>query len=265
MFIMSNTTVNGTQDTDSGTDLSSVLPSPLENYIWITGIILSSLCLVLQIVLFVIRPRIRKMDQKVLTQLTVARLMNTILEFLVGNYLFNIYTLDVIFALYMQTDVVLICWMFVYTKNLYEKVVLVFVLQKWNFILLSVLIWTVVSIPLGVLCPVFLSCFPDHFTTFYAVYTWLKFIVLSLNILFFCRIFYVIVNKSKNSNRNFTEIIRTCVISFILVCITSLQVFVNDIFSYIDAVKTNAFCLINSYQAIAVTIIFLILARNNAN
>lgn len=256
-----DTMANETQDnsTDVFDDISDE-PSEVEKYIWLTGIALSTLCLILQLVLFKIRPQLRKMDQKILTQLTVARLLNSILEYLMTCGVFNLYTRDVTFALYLQTDIVLVCWMFVYTKNLYDKVVLVFALQKWNFVILSVLIW-ILTIPLGVLCPVFLML--GYFTEFYQAYSLLKFAILTVNVLFFCRIFYVIINRSKNSNRNFTEILKTCIISFILVCLTSLQVFVNDILSFLEVnITTNAFCVINSFQAIAATIIFLILARN---
>lgn len=240
-------------------------PEPASNpavlYIWIIGLAISTICLLLQLVLFKIRPKIRKMDQKILTQLTVARLLNSVFELLMSHNLMNEYTLDLTFALYIQTDAAMICWMFVYTKSLYDKVVLVFALQKLNFILMSALIW-ILTIPIGVMCPVFLNL--EKFIEFYHVYAWFKFVVLTVNILFFGRIFYVIMTRNKNSSRNFTEIIKTCVISFILVCLTSLQVFINDILSYfeIDA-ATDSFCVLNSFQPVAATIIFLILAKNN--
>ena len=260
---MSNVTVNETMFKGTGAHDPGGLPREVVNYIWITGIILSSLCLMLQVILFITKPKIRKIDQKMLTQLTVARLMNTILEMMLINFIFNKYTKDLTFALYTQTDAVLICWMFVYTKNLYEKLVLVFVLRKWNFTVLSLMIW-ILTIPVGLLCTLFLSLFVEYFGVFYKVYAWIKFITLTFNVLFFVRIFYVIVT-SRHSERNFSEIIKTCVISFLLVCITSLQVFINDSLSYLDVSKSfrNALCIINSYQVLAVTIIFLILTKNN--
>lgn len=261
IYTMSNETKT---NFTSNVDLHFLEQNVVASSIWISGIVLSTICLILQLVLFKILPRIRKIDQKILTQLTVARLLNTLLEFIMSHMLFNLYTRDIIFALYLQTDAVLVCWMFIYTKNLYDKVVLVFALQKWNFVHLSLLIW-LLTIPIGVLCPVFLIL--EYFTEYYKVYAWLKFIILTVNVLFFCKIFYVIITRSKKSNRNFTDIIKTCVISFILVCITSIQVFVTDILSYLEASDnvTDPFCIINSFQVLAVTIIFLILAKNSGN
>ncbi|PZC82210.1 hypothetical protein B5X24_HaOG211018 [Helicoverpa armigera] len=133
---------NSTEDVDIKQAEHYPPPSDIENAIWSIGIGLSVQCLILQLALFVRLPRVRKMDQKILTQLTAARLINNIMEFLIANLLLNQYTLDVTYALYMQTDLAMVCWMFVYTRHLYDKVVLVFTLQKWNFIVLSVLIWT---------------------------------------------------------------------------------------------------------------------------
>lgn len=226
----------------------------------IVGIAISSLCLILQLVLYKIRPKIRKLDQKILTQLTVARLINSIMELLMTDQYFNDYTKDLVFALYFHTDAALISWMFVFTKNLYEKVVLVFVLKKISFLILSLLVWIIV-IPIGVLCPV--SLVVDFFLDYYKVYSWLKFIVLTMNLLFFGKIFYVIATRNQKTNRNMKDIVKTCIISFVLVCMTSLQVFINDILSYLEMTTlSNIFCLINNYQVIPATVIFLILSKN---
>uniref|UniRef100_A0A2H1WAB5 SFRICE_023168 n=1 Tax=Spodoptera frugiperda TaxID=7108 RepID=A0A2H1WAB5_SPOFR len=217
----------------------------------IVGIAISSLCLILQLVLYKIRPKIRKLDQKILTQLTVARLINSIMEMLMTDQYFNDYTKDLVFALYFHTDAALISWMFVFTKNLYEKVVLVFVLKKISFLILSLLVWIIV-IPIGVLCPV--SLVVDFFLDYYKVYSWLKFIVLTMNLLFFGKIFYVIATRNQKTNRNMKDIVKTCIISFVLVCMTSLQVFINDILSYLEMTTlSNIFCLINNYQVIPAT------------
>ncbi|CAH0625259.1 unnamed protein product [Chrysodeixis includens] len=230
-------------------------------YVWLFGIVVSSLCFITQAVLLYLRPKIRKLDQKILTHLAAARLMNTILEYVMSHLLFNYYTKDLTFALYLQTDIVLVCWMFIYTKNLYDKVVLVFALQQRNFLLLSILIW-VLTIPIGVLMPVFIQI--NVFDEAYRAYAWLKFLVLAVNLLLYGKIFYVIITRNRNSNRNFTDIIKTCVISLILVCITSLQVFLTDILTYFESgdIVTDTFCILNSFQVVAVTIIFLILAKN---
>lgn len=236
-------------------------PSLAVEIVWLIGIAISTSCLILQIVLVIIRPKLRKLDQKILIQLTVARLLNSIMELLMTYQYFDDYTKDPTFALYLQTDAVLVSWMFVFTKNLYDKVVVVFVTYKCNFLLLSVLIWTL-TIPVGILCPVSLQ--NGFYIELYKTYAWVKFIVLTMNLLFFARIFWVIINKSNTGNRNMKNIVKTCIISFLLVILTSLQVFINDILSYLEVTAVSeAFCLINSFQVVPATVIFLILAQNS--
>ncbi|PZC82211.1 hypothetical protein B5X24_HaOG211019 [Helicoverpa armigera] len=251
---------NTSQETEAISE-SFRWPSNIENCIWIVGLGLSVQCLIIQVLLFVGLPRVRKMDQKILTQLTAARLINNIMEFLISNMIMNEYTLDVTFALYLQTDLVMICWMFVYTRHLYEKVVLVFTLHKWNFILLSVLIWTIM-IPSGVLCPITLML--GYFQQYYNLCAGLKFIVLAANIVFFCRILHVMVSRSRVCERNVSDIIKTIVITLLFVFLTILQVLVNDILSVFNVQSaTDVFFIINSYQPLVATILFVMLSMNS--
>lgn len=251
--------VNGTNLTSGDHGQPPDVKSTADFYVRIVGIAISSLCLILQLVLYIIRPKIRKLDQRILTQLTVARLINSIMELMMTYRYFNDYTKDPGFALYFQTDAALVSWMFVFTKNLYEKVVLVFVLKKISFLKLSLLVWFL-AMPIGVLCPVSLKV--HFFHVYYNVYTWLKFIVLVMNVLFFGRIYYVIIRRP-STNKNMKNIIQTCIISFILVCLTSVQVLINDILSYLELIiVSNIFCLINNYHVVPATVIFLILAKN---
>lgn len=249
----------------------SILDDPPWNYIWFLGSILSALCLIMQIVLYIKRPTLRKSDPMMLTQLTVARLINSVLELLITRSLINLYTRDLMFAMFIQTDAASVCWTVVYTTKLYEEFVQVFVNKKCNFCVLSVLIWTVITIPLGVLCPVFLYC--GHFIEYYNVYIILKLIVLTINVLFFFRIVFVIITKSYNSNRNFSAHIKTCAITFVLICIAGLQqlslLIISDFliqFSFdvnVSDKLLDSVLIINSYQTITITIIFLILAKNS--
>lgn len=242
------------------------IKNPLEvTCLWIIGLVISALCVVLQFVLYVIRPEIRKLDQKILTQLTIARLSNTLFEYLLVNLYSSLDTSGLIFACYQYTDTVLVCWMFVYAKNIYNKLVSVFVLE-WNFIKQSLVIW-ICAIPVGALCPTFMEM--KFYTEYYQSYVWVKLLVLLVNLTFFFRILLIVIHKSYKGNvsRNVVDILKTCIISFILVCITSLQallqVVLTDVMTYFK--EGSVFFVLNSFQAVADTIIFLILAKNCVN
>lgn len=231
---------------------------------WLIGFSVSVLCVLIQLFLYVILASSRKLDQKILTQLTVARLGNVIVEyFVMGGTSDDPKIRDTVFALYIQTDAALIFWMFVFTKNLYDKVVLVFSLKKISFVLVSVSIW-LLTLPIGLLCPLLLSIHDGRgFNTFYFVYGIVKFIILSMNLLFFCRIFWVAI--SRRPERDFKGLLRTCVVSFILVSITSLQVLLTDLTTFFakdhEALLSFAFGVVNSYQVLPITIIFVILSK----
>lgn len=231
--------------------------------VWFTGFGVSLQCLVIQLFLYAVLPSSRKLDQKILTQLTIARLGNIIFEYLVlVGHTYDPNVRDAIFALYMQTDAALICWMFVFTKNLYEKVILVFSLKKISFALVSVSIW-LLTLPVGILCPLFLNKRDSNeFDIFYEVYAIVKFVILCMNLLFFCRIFYVAI--SRRNDRDLSGLLRTCLVSFNLVCITSLQVLITDLTSFFSenlVMLNQAFSIINSFQVFPITVIFVILSK----
>lgn len=231
---------------------------------WLIGTALSVQCLLIQFFLYAVLPSSRKLDQKILTQLTLARLANVILEYFVMNGSSTDTKIrDALFALYFQTDAALVCWMFVFTKNLYDKVILVFALKKISFVLVSVSIW-LLTLPVGLLCPLFLNVDSDkNFDTFYFVYSIVKFIILFLNLIFFCRIFWVAI--SRRTDRDLKGLLRTCAVSFILVCITSLQVLLTDLTAFFAdenmEMLNYAFSVLNSYQVLPITVIFVILSK----
>uniref|UniRef100_A0A2H1VJM4 SFRICE_033466 n=1 Tax=Spodoptera frugiperda TaxID=7108 RepID=A0A2H1VJM4_SPOFR len=236
------------------------LESTIELYVRIVGIAFSSLCLILQLVLYKIRPKIRKLDQKILTQLTVARLIHSMMELLITYKYFDDYTRHLVFALHLQTDAVLISWMFVFTKNLYEKVVLVFVIKNIRFLKLSLLVWFL-AVPVGVIHTV--SLVKGFFVHYYIVYSSFKFIVLVINLLYFGRIFYVIRNNTKLKIK---AIIKASIIFFLLLCVTSIFVFIQIILEMLfgfEVYRTlnRIINCINIYQVVPATIIFLILTK----
>lgn len=238
---------------------------------WFTGMGLSLLCVFIQVYIYIVFPSSRKLDQKLLTQLTAARLANTILEYVAMQIPYHPIFTNISLALYTQSDAALICWMFVFTKNLYDKVVLVFPMQNTNFVIVSVAVW-ILTLPIGVLCPFFIekdrqtNLQFNYFKTFYDVYALTKFIILSFNLLFFCQIFIVAMNRRKFSDKK--GFLRICFVSFILVSITSIQVFLTDLWSYFGGnskVKLHIiFTVINSYQVLAITVLFVVLSKGTS-
>ncbi|XP_063624664.1 uncharacterized protein LOC134796397 [Cydia splendana] len=230
---------------------------------WLLGIAVSAVCLILQLLVLILIPNARKYDEKVLVQLTIARIVNTVCEFLISfenleQGLFN----DVVYGLYFQSDFALVSWMFIFTKNLYDKVVLVFVYEKIRLRIVSCLVWFL-TLPVGVLCPVLLTYYKEYWNIFYKSYSQVKFFMLLLNALIFVEIFHVACKIGVDRTKNVKHLVKTSVIAFILVCITSAQVLITDLLSYFivgheDIIYT--FCVVNSFQTFAITIIFIILA-----
>lgn len=243
---------------------------------WFLGISFSVVCLLAQMFIYIVLPLSRKLDQKILTHLTVARLLNSIIEYLILRLKTTSLPIlrDVIFAVYLQTDTALFCWMFFFTKILYFKMVQeVFAMNdKISFILVSVTIW-LGTLLIGILCPVFLNIDlhnrkngrdTKHFVMFYDVYGIVKFIILTINLLFFCRIFWVAMKMKTERDVNVKGVLKTCLVSFILVSITSLQVLLTDFSSYFlnkyEQLNLD-FKVINSFQVLAITTIFVILTK----
>lgn len=254
----------------NATNNATVSPSSLEigevfQALWLVGLAVSLLGLLSKIVLFLLIPKCRKFDEKLLFQLTLARTLNTSCEYHIMCIPFDYSTTivkDVVFGLYIQTDFVLVLWMFVFSKNLYNKVVLVFGVDRPSLVLTTALIWTV-TLPVGALCPFLLKI--GYFSMYYNVYAHLKLLITVVNALIFVKIFNVAIRRGSTASRNTKDLVKTSIVAFILLCITSLQVLVTDILSfyyYQYTMLVNLFCVVNSYQVIAISVIFVILTKS---
>ncbi|CAH2041679.1 unnamed protein product, partial [Iphiclides podalirius] len=254
---MVNDTQNATQNTSSG-ELGEVYQA-----LWLLGISVSLLGLLSKVALFVAIPKCRKFDEKLLFQLTLARTLNTGCEYHIMCVPFTSTVLkDIVFATYIQTDLVLVLWMFVFSKNLYNKVVLVFAVDKPRLALTAALIWTA-TLPFGALCPFLLKI--RCFTIYYQVYAHLKLLITLVNALIFVEIFNVAIKRGSSTGRNARDLVKSSIVAFILICITSLQVLVTDILSfyyYQYKMLVNLFCVVNSYQVVAISVIFVILTQS---
>lgn len=238
---------------------------------WLGGITTSSVCLLIQILLYVVVPSSRKLDQMILTQLTIARMGKDIDNFVMMALQINdleVLCAHVTLGLNLLTDAAITFWMFIFTKNLYDKVIQVFTLRETNFVVLSVCVW-LLTVPIGIVCPVFLSFNFRYCNIFYIAFVVIKFIILSINFMFFCRIFWVIINLK--TDRDLKRLIKTCVVSLILLLITSLQAIVEvmfvDVSTYFFVLIKykdlgHTFKIINSYQVLAITAIFIVLSRD---
>lgn len=256
--------INLNPDTVNNCTMSELVTIEITIF-WLIGITITAICLILQLVLFSLIPSCRKLDLKILTQITIARLINTAFEFIImKDLVYSTWTLFASNLLYSHSDCALVCWMFLFSKNLYDKVVQVFTTKKMTFALKSVIVW-LITLPVGVLFPIFtfngmFSNDYSYLSILYKSYAILKFVILIVNLLFFCRIFYVAITRRISGNNQ--GVMRTCVISFILVSISSLQVLLTDFLSYFGHhLVTIVFSVVNSYQVLLVMVIFVNLVR----
>lgn len=239
---------------------------------WLIGIGVSFVGLLVQLGLFVVVPNSRKFDEIILCQMAIARTLYTVCEYNIMFYFqyYGYIVKNAIFVLYFHSDVVLLCFMFIFSKNLYNKVVVVFPLQSYNLMVTTVVVWTVPLI-VSLLCPFLINIHDEYFQIFYNVYAHVKFFTCILNALVFIEIIRVAFSRSATNNtRNVRDFLKTSLIAFVLVSVTSLQLLITDIISYyykqiLSQLLVLIFCVINSYQVVALTGILFVLVRSKMN
>ncbi|OWR48358.1 hypothetical protein KGM_205462 [Danaus plexippus plexippus] len=239
--------------------------------LWLIGISVSLVGLLIQSFLFIMVPGCRKFDEIILTEMTTSRLLYTTCECYIMFYVqYNGFIVKtVLLVLYIHTDITFVVLMFVFTKNLYNKLVVVFPLPTYNIVLTSVTTWLTPFL-ISLLCPLLLNMKGSFFNIFYTSYAHIKFVVCVLNGFIFVEILRVAFKRGVGSNRNIRDYLKTACINFVLVSITSLQVCVTDVISYYYSVIRShtlvlIFCVINSYQVLALTGIFVVLVRSKLN
>lgn len=95
------------------------------------------------------------------------------------------------------------------------------------------------------------------------MYGILYFIILAVNLLLFGRIMWMAIGKITDAG--VIGILKICIVSFILVCVNSLQVLFTDFFLHKYDTLGQALCVINSYQVLAITTIFARLTKTSCN
>lgn len=234
--------------------------------IWLTGIAASCLGLLLQTFLLVLISSCRKFDEKVLIHIAVSRTMNTICEYYYTYHIMgpepSIFY-EPALVLIFHTDLMIACWMFVFTKNIYNKVVLVFSNHNWSVYAVAISIWHL-TLLIGLINLFILKIFPQYYEHFYNAYCIAKFLIAIINIGLFLRIFAVVATRGPSTGRSLKDVIKTSVMAFTLVLTNGIQVLTTDLLSFFigyHEILINIFFVINSFQVIPVTAIFLILLR----
>lgn len=241
-------------------------------YIWFLGIAVSVLGILIQVFFFSLFSESRKFDQKVLFQLSIAKLISTSCEHVICITPIGALTREIFITFYMLTDWILFLLEYVFAKNLYDKVVIAYTMQKVSLTLLSGAIWTS-----GILIGIFRFYLEKKYKTYVKLMQFIlagiKLFILVMNILFFSKIFKVVVTRRNQKDQNMSAIIKICAISFALVCITTLQgllsVIMIDIYLHFISQFKNftyrAFCVANSFQIVVITVIFVVLVKNGTD
>lgn len=259
---LSRELVKTMEDTDPSDNCTLVLEQhPAITPVWLTGIAVSTTSFLCQIGFFLFYPPCRKYDEKTLCMLSFARTMNSITELCIVSGAFKKNAYDIILVSYFYWDFVLVCWMFVFSKNLYDKVVAVFNVSQYSLTKVSIFIYAFSMLPALPCCLIGYMDF-KIFQIYYKAYACTKFVLLITNSYIFVRIFHVTFKNRGNHTRNVTHIVKAAIVSFILLCMTSLQTFIVDVYAligYPGCLVTLSFCVINSFQTLAMTIIFAVL------
>lgn len=237
--------------------------------LWLCGIAVSILCHLVQIIFFILIRASRKTDEKILAQITFTRIVATSCEYYImyGNIISTTrWLIDFIFGLYFASDFAIVCWMLVFTKHLYDKIVVVFNTSKPNLVTVTVTIWAISS-PFGIVAVYLLKYHPSYFTIYCNfVYVILKFLIQTFNSLIYIRVFYVALKRGEANSGNLRSILKTAFVAFLLITTTCIQILVTDIIAIISGSERNevlvkSFCIINSFHVVPLMVIFIIILK----
>ena len=212
----------------------------------VSGIALCTACLLLQLVVLKWLPRNRRLDQKILTQMTVAGLVYTITLFYNGAFLLDIYSESVSIL-----ESVVICWILRYTDFLfakamqspkldedstevfYNKIMSQLMFQSYKFILLFTMSW-------------FIG----------------KYLYLLLITLFFYLLYFIIQSERRvrqgEQRRYLNDLAILSVIMYILFSVMVYGVIYHSLFMGCYPIVYDIFLILNSFQGVLITIVFII-------
>lgn len=248
--------------TSNSTDPHDQIVIPL----WIFGISLSSLCFILQALILIFIPKTRNLDQKIIIQLTLVRVIYSITEYeIIYVEPMSSALVFILFSVYQQCEVVFLCWTFVFTKNLYNKIVIAFKTDKFHYALYTFLIW-ISGYLIGMMCPILLNYSYYHYKIFYLVFAFAKLCVICYNVWLFYGIYSVLIKcRTTKHENNVKDVLKICINTFIIVSISFLHVFIFDSLTFFcgrNIIVSYISGILNSFQTTAFTIIFMILVHS---
>ncbi|XP_028163997.1 uncharacterized protein LOC114355380 [Ostrinia furnacalis] len=235
--------------------------------LWLCGIVISILCFLIQITFFILIRSSRKIDEKILCHITFTRIVATVFEFCV-MYVQRFFFpwRELTFGIYFTSDFAIVCWMLVFTKHLYDKIVIVFNTTKIKLIIVTVAVWLTSAI-FGAVAVYLLRYNTDYFIKFCTFfYVILKLVIQIVNSLIYIRIFYVAFRRRNSNSSDSESVVKVACVAFLLIVTTCIQIIVTDIIAIIKGTETNfvlvkSFCVINSVHVVPLTVIFIIIMK----
>lgn len=233
----------------------------------ICGLSLAVAGVIIQIVWFVKDKKIRRKDQKILLQLSIASLINMYInESGPWNLPYrDLKVFQIIYgAIYAETDMVTLALMFVFTYHLYEKVLNVFVHKNCSATKQSLYIW-IVPLPFAIICSV-LMVFPiiDCYAYICTPYYVMKYTVLVINVNFFIVIIKTAINR--NEMKSNLQIIKVCIVSMLIIITIGVQSVLFAIAFLTNSNRNTSIILscfvFETFYVVAVTVIFMIISKN---
>lgn len=227
------------------------------------GLILSTICVIIQVIWLAIEKQIRRRDQKILLQLSIAKLM-FVYTCMADRYILNYAGWIVYHFLYMELQTVTPAWMFFFAYNLHGKLVNVFVQKKYSFVKLSILIW-IVPMPFAISYCLLIKY--RVINDFYVEITFFltMFPLLIANTCFLIVIFVKTIKRNKNQNN--LQIVKVSLVLLVLLLTVGVQELFLLPFVYMTSVPfiyLNIILIVSqTYYVITTTIIFVIISKNS--
>ncbi|GBP49368.1 hypothetical protein EVAR_24673_1 [Eumeta japonica] len=167
--------LNASQNFSENLSQLNHYPPTTVRVLWLIGIFTSVLGLILQMFLLCVLPKCRRYDEFALFQLTIVRVLNTTGEHVL---IFNVLSVPYHFVIFWNfyTDLSLACWMFLFTKNLFDRIVLVFVNNDRHRLSIDFTVTWLVPVPLALVAPYAFS------TAYYITFCAIKLIITSVNV-----------------------------------------------------------------------------------
>lgn len=228
---------------------------------WAAGIILSAICLVLQHVLFALRPALSHVDQKIIMQLSAARLVLSFLQYVFNTSTHGTFVMErpfnwgAVLSLSHYFEAVVVCWMCFYYKSLRQQCHSKIPLQKWNFTVLSVVIWSA-TIPVGVFYFFFFT-YMKYIFLYEMIFDGIKAsVMVAISVTFILNCIYLFFCGATYKSNYL--MVGKCFF-LILVFLMAAEFFIKANYtSKVSEIVIFVFYLVDSFHVLAYTVLFVI-------